>query len=455
MKNFYSFASTLLIACFMGCINISNAQTWQSVGGAGFSSTESYYASIAFSPAGELHIFVSGQTNSATVMKYNGTSWETVGQAGFFNGGSESGGSMAFSPEGEIYVAVRGYGGVNNGRASVMKYDGSEWVFVGPSNFSDEAIGNMHLKFSNSGEPYVAYKNVTNPQKAIVKKFDGTNWVDVGPAGGLSAGNANGLSFAFSPVGEPHVSYSDVTNSSKATVKKFDGSSWTTVGTPGGISVGSEQNTSIAFSPAGELYVSYQDVGTNFSFNATVIKFNGTSWSAVGPTAFTPGGIGVTASLAFNPQGEPFVAFRDSHNGGKASVMKFNGTDWVYVGNQGFSEALAEYVTLLFDDAGNPYVAYQDDFHDDKASVMTLSLPTDIDDIIIESRVSLYPNPANNVLNIKTEERIKTIDIYNALGALVQTETRKSFAIDHLPAGVYNVHISTDKAEHTEKLIVR
>jgi len=83
------------------------------------------------------------------------------------------------------------------------------------------------------------------------------------------------------------------------------------------------------------------------------------------------------------------------------------------------------------------------------------SEPVSVDNYDEVNQVSIYPNPANHLLNIQTTETIKAITIYNALGALVQTETRSSFSIEQLPAGIYNVHISTAKGESVEKLIVR
>ncbi len=39
------------------------------------------------------------------------------------------------------------------------------------------------LAFSPSGQPYVAYQDYLNSYKATVMTFDGTNWVNVGNAG--------------------------------------------------------------------------------------------------------------------------------------------------------------------------------------------------------------------------------------------------------------------------------
>jgi hypothetical protein len=51
----------------------------------------------------------------------------------------------------------------------------------------------------------VAYIDGSNGSKATVKKFDGTNWVDVGTA--VSSGTANFTSIAINSVGTPYVAY--------------------------------------------------------------------------------------------------------------------------------------------------------------------------------------------------------------------------------------------------------
>ncbi len=60
------------------------------------------------------------------------------------------------------------------------------------------------------------------------------------------------------------------------------------------------------------------------------------------------------------------------------------------------------------------------------------------------NRLTVFPNPANSILNVQSHEDVKTVSIYNAMGALVQTETRNSFSIEHLSTGVYMVLVKTE-----------
>jgi Secretion system C-terminal sorting domain len=107
------------------------------------------------------------------------------------------------------------------GKATVMKFDGANWVNVGSACFSAGTTYSESLKFSPSGVPYVAYTDSINSSKATVMRFDGTNWVNVGNAD-FSAGEADWTSLAFSPTGQPYIAYMDAANSYKATVMRYD-----------------------------------------------------------------------------------------------------------------------------------------------------------------------------------------------------------------------------------------
>ena len=70
-----------------------------------------------------------------------------------------------------------------------MKFDGTNWLIVGNAGFSPDMVAYISLAFSPAGEPYVAYEDHANSEKASVIKFDGTNWINAGIAG-FTAGAA-------------------------------------------------------------------------------------------------------------------------------------------------------------------------------------------------------------------------------------------------------------------------
>ena len=153
-----------------------------------------------------------------------------------------------------------------------MKYNGTSWATVGTAGFSADTAYTTSIAIDGSGTPYVAYVDAGDSDRATVMKYNGTSWVTVGTAG-FSAGKANYTSIAIDGSGIPYVAYEDAGNSNKATVMKYNGTSWDTVGTAG-FSAAAALNTSVAIAPNGIPVVAYEDDG-NYD-EATVMKYSAT-----------------------------------------------------------------------------------------------------------------------------------------------------------------------------------
>ncbi len=69
-------------------------------------------------------------------------------------------------------------------------------------------------------------------------------------------------------------------------------------------------------------------------------------------------------------------------------------------------------------------------------------------------KFSMYPNPANDNLNIEMEKEIQTVDIYSLLGQKVFSDINKNISIGNLSNGIYMVRVQdVDGAIATQKLI--
>ena len=181
--------------------------------------------------------------------------WKYVGNAQFAPCyGSPS---LVFSPSGEPFVAFEG--GLTN-QAIVMKFDGSNWVNVGLPNFTPNAADDISLAIDPlNGQPYVAYMDwASSGLRTSVMKFDGSNWVYVGSQFFSAAGQTQAQSIAFSPADNmPYVAFEDGGWGYNARVMRYNGIDWVNVGNPGFSTYGADW-TSLAFSPSDSLpYVAF------------------------------------------------------------------------------------------------------------------------------------------------------------------------------------------------------
>jgi len=63
---------------------------------------------------------------------------------------------------------------------------------------------------------------------------------------------------------------------------------------------------------------------------------------------------------------------------------------------------------------------------------------------LFSSKFSVFPNPASDIITVLSDEVIESILIIDVTGKLVQTETKKTFSVENLPAGIYFLQIQTE-----------
>lgn len=346
--------------------------TWVDVGGAGITSTQAENITLVFDREGTPYtVFKDGtKGGKATVLKYVSGSWQYVGPAGFSTGVIHNTSSLAFDSHNTPYVAYQD--GNNGSKATVMKFNGEQWEIVGNSGFTAAEAVFVSIAFGPGDVPYVGYRDRSVNDKITVKRLNTNLWETVGSVG-FTRNNASGLSpIVFDAAGILHLAYTDSTNR-KATVMKFADGSWKNVGNAA-FTKDAATYPSLAFGPNNVPYVAFQD-GFN-SNKATVMKLNGSQWEVVGNEGFSSGMLN-SMSLAFDPQGTPFTAFKNIPINGMAMqqgvMMKLDGTQWTVVGGKPFSAGQINETSLAFGPNGNPYVAYADGNKNYKLTVMTLS----------------------------------------------------------------------------------
>ncbi len=342
--------------------------SWETVGSAGFSSGSAYYDSLVLDSSGTPYVAYRDGSNDVSVMKFNGTGWDSVGgNITPVSWGMAYDVSLALDSSDTPYVAYRDPGNGNVG--SVYKFNGTSWDLIsGASGFpSGVAIGGISLAFDSNDDLYMSYDDGANSGATVIK-YNGTSWSTVGSAG-FSAGSIDITSLAFDSSNTLYVAYDDGANIQRATVMKFNGTSWETVGSAGFSDTNAEY-ISLALDSSDTPYVAFRCGNDD---KANVMKFNGTSWENVGPVGLSTGAANYT-SLAFDSSDTPYITYNESG----AKLMKFNGTAWETVGDEpSFSAGAAYYTSLAIDSSNTAYVIYSDGTNGSKATVMKATFTPD------------------------------------------------------------------------------
>ncbi len=341
LLNFSSVISKVFTAFFitLSLIIGTNAHAdWEYVGNPDFVNNWSFIRSLIFS-GDTPYLALNG-----SVMKFDGTDWVYVGPAIAFNGHHSS---IAFSGD-TPYVAFidNNY----NGKISVMKFNGSNWEYVGNPGFSAKGIWLYALLSISNGVPFVGFIEAEDyDHKTVgVMKFDGTDWDYVGDLG--VPVYPNFLSFAVNS-GIPYIAYTSWDGGTRSIVRKYDGISWVTVG-QSPIGSGTTEYNSLVFceTPPYE-NVPYIVFSEYASWDGARLKrFNGTLWVTMGSglSMFT-----FEHSLAISGI-TPYLAYI---TGGGLSVAKFEGQDWIDLGTNIAGGGGSMWPSLAVKDA-LPYVAF-------------------------------------------------------------------------------------------------
>ncbi|MES2701903.1 MAG: Ig-like domain-containing protein [Bacteroidota bacterium] len=334
---------------------------------------------------------------SVYVRRYNGVSWETVGNTAAGPGYSTYP-SLAFDAAGAVYAAYStgGVMGIASSKATVRKLNtdfafisGSPDICGGATSAFTASVAGGTWSSSNTAVATVSSSGlvtgVTGGTALIsyaTSICSSTYLVTIRPYAGVIAGNTsvlaneNSLLFANGvtngtwsssnssvatvtsagnvtgiAAGTSVISYtsSSACGSASATAVVTIGAAVTPV-CSGWIGLGAMPSahlwtTSLTFDQSGVPYVSSP---------SGVAKLSGSAWVSIGGP-FTE----ASSDVKVAADGTVYVAYMDLENGGKLSVKKYNGSTWEYVGTPGFSaQDVRTQVKLAINSAGVPFVAY-------------------------------------------------------------------------------------------------
>ncbi|WP_164891191.1 CARDB domain-containing protein [Botryobacter ruber] len=128
---------------------------------------------------------------------------------------------------------------------------------------------------------------------------------------------------------------------------------------------------------------------------------------------------------------------------------------------------VGNYYVLVIADLGN-LIAELDETNNMEALPLAISTTTGVDDMVADSKLSIWPNPASDVLTIEAAnfgkgEKVAEVSLYNAIGekimsrqvAIGKDKLQTSFQVQHLDTGMYHLHIKAGNTVTVRKVVIQ
>jgi hypothetical protein len=365
-----------------------NGVSWSTAGGAtyakGVTKDTASWVSITTDKSGNPYVSYEDASNShgVGVMMFNTTTsmWSVVNNAGLVTGGAVNYTSIGVDASSNVYVAYQDMSKYGYSGLSIIEYTAGAWNYVGGSYKVSQAISSsaalyVSLAMDNNGKPVVTYQDKGTQHHGEAFTFNGTSWDMLG-AIGLSNGSGSGwnglasyTAIAVNSSGTPYVAYRDGNNAGKATVMSYNGSSWSVVGTPG-ISVAGCKFTNIGFDKAGDPICMFTDKNTTYGIS--VMKYSAGVWSAIGTNSATISGTySYYVSMAI-ANDTIYAAYQSTnyHMAVMRSPVSGTGACWTQVGAADITGDTAAYQSIAIDKNGTPYLAFSDNRNASGITVM-------------------------------------------------------------------------------------
>jgi len=166
--NLYKKTCFFITICFGFC---AHAQ-WTILASIDSSSNE---MSLAINKSNVPFVFYNDTKGFTTVEKYENNTWKSIGARRFTN-------NYAFSPvltianNDTVYTAFSEWEDGYPNKISVMKFNGTSWVYVGSRFITPGASYFVSLATDSANVPYIAFQDRTDLNKLSVMKFNGNAW---------------------------------------------------------------------------------------------------------------------------------------------------------------------------------------------------------------------------------------------------------------------------------------
>ncbi len=397
-----------------------------------------------------------------------------------------SGWSLDISADGHVVAIGSDLNNLWRGQVEIYEFIGGMWTQIGEDIEGEQfqELSGTSISLSNDGSIVAissprydgAFENTGNVR--VLKNVGGA-WIQVGEdIEGEFEGERSGNSVSLNGQGNIlaiGASQNDENGTNTGEVKIYEniGSTWTQLGGDiNGIAEFENFGTKVALSEAGNIVaISSASSNANGTHSGHVRVFENIAggWTQVGEDIngeaaedYSGWSIGLSASGDVIAIG---AVWNDSSGFNAGNVRIFQNIDavWTQVGLSINGESASDESGSSVDiSADGNVVVIGAKFSDGNGgssghvrvfdlSSIILSIPT----LDFEGTLSLYPNPVNNVLEIKLDANsvLRKVSIYDNSGQLILTAKKELVDVSKLASGLYTVTIESNNGNRSNKII--
>lgn len=495
---------TLFLSLIFTCV--IHSQSWDQVGSKieGDNGADQMGFHVSFNADGT--IFASSSPRNDTngensgqvrVYEFQSGNWTQIGQELLGNEASDLFGfSLDISDDGTILAIGAPSSSANpDGKGFVQVFQYTEisntWTQIGQTiegDFIEDQMG-YSVSLNEDGTTLAVGANrhdnsVERTGQIKVFQLQSNTWNPLGNIiFGENSGDLIGTSLSLNKQGNRLVSggtssNTGFTNGGHVKVFELVGTTWNLMGNPFyGLHSSEGLGYSVSFNDEGTI-VAMSALGNDdvfdFAGRVSVYQFDGSDWVQIGSHIYGTQEFELTGdSISLNGSGN-ILAIGGSSNGivgpfaGFTRVFQNQSGNWVQIGNHILAESFGDSCgsSVSMNDSGNKVVigsstGYNGGDDSGHVRVFETNLSTlSTDDVLLSSHdVSLFPNPASDVISLASEITFEEANVYDASGRLIlknQSLENKKVDISELNSGIYVIQFMTkDRKAITKKFLKR
>lgn len=328
-------------------------RAWVLVGNEGFTNNSDNDHVLKIASDGTPYIAAALLYDSLVVFRFNGDDWVRVG---------ESLSTTTYSLDMEIdsedlpWVVYRD--NLADVGTTVKKFNGTYWEKVG-GNVGSSFPRNLDIVFDASETPYIGWVDHNDPEYGYVYKLNENEWTMLGN-GAVSQESLNNLKLAFD---QGNSLYALVNSYSCTSVLKFENNTWSLVGN-GNVTNQFVEQPDIIFDNQDNLFVSFNSGKLN------VFRFDGIGWVNIMENYNFLGGM---SGLVHDTKNNLYLGYSNNQQAHQTSVIKWNGSTWTPVGPVTISGHSNNHTLAIAPD-NTPFIAYTDYEHENGITVKAYAL---------------------------------------------------------------------------------